>query len=86
LVAQKLPFWAKSLSFLGALVGSGVLVEATKLPVRFDQADFSMVNWLIVIAAIWFINQLLRNLFRTWLQRPAGSIFQFRYEPEAKAN
>jgi amino acid transporter len=69
LVAQKLPFWAKTISFLGALVGSGVLVEATKLPVRFDQADFSMANWLIVIIAIWFINQVLRNLLKTWLRR-----------------
>jgi hypothetical protein len=69
LVAQKLPFWAKTISLLGALVGSGVLVEATKLPVRFDQPDFSMANWLIVIVAIWFINQVLRNLLKTWLQK-----------------
>jgi hypothetical protein len=71
---QKLPAWAKLLSVLGALTGSAVLVEAVKLPVRFDQPGFSMVNWLIVIAAIWLINQGIRSLLNTWLQRPGRSI------------
>jgi hypothetical protein len=74
IAAQKLPVWAKVLSVLGALIGSAVLVEAVKLPVRFDQLGFSMVNWLIVIAAIWFINQGIRSLLNTWLQRPGRSV------------
>jgi hypothetical protein len=67
LATQKLPIWANALSFLGALLGSAVLVEAVKLPVRFDQPGFSMAYWLVVIAAIWFIHQGVRGLFKAWL-------------------
>jgi hypothetical protein len=74
LVTQKLPMWANALSFLGALVGSAVLVEAVKLPVRFDQPGFSMAYWLVVIVAIWFIHQGIRGLFKAWLQRPSRSV------------
>jgi hypothetical protein len=74
LVTQKLPMWANALSFLGALVGSAVLVEAVKLPVRFDQPGFSMAYWLVVIMAIWFIHQGIRGLFKAWLQRPSRSV------------
>jgi multisubunit Na+/H+ antiporter MnhE subunit len=73
LAAQKLPFWAKALSFFGALVGAAVLVEATKLPVRFDQPEFSMAYWLIVLTAIWFIYLGIRSLFKTWIQKPTTS-------------
>jgi amino acid transporter len=72
--AQKMPVWATILSFVCAFIGSAVLVEAVKLPVRFDQPRFSMVNWLIVIAAIWFIHQCIRSLLKTWLQRPSRSV------------
>jgi hypothetical protein len=74
IAVQRLPLWAKTLSFVGALIGSAVLVEAVKLPVRFDQPDFSMANWLIVIAATWFIHQGVRSLLNTWLQRPGRSV------------
>jgi hypothetical protein len=74
LATQKLPVWATALSFLGALVGSAILVEAVKLPVRFDQPGFSMAYWLVVIVAIWFIHQGIRGLFKAWLQRPIRSV------------
>jgi hypothetical protein len=74
IAAKKLPLWAKALSFGSALAGSAALVEAVKLPVRFDQPGFSMANWLIVIVAIWFIYQGIRGLFRAWLQRPSSSV------------
>jgi hypothetical protein len=74
IAAQRLPLWAKALSLVSALVGSAVLVEAVKLPVRFDQPGFSMVNWLIVIVAMWFTYEGIRGLFRAWLQRPSRSV------------
>ncbi|TAG24636.1 MAG: hypothetical protein EAZ37_15675 [Burkholderiales bacterium] len=66
---ERLPVWAQIVAALLALVGSGTLVEMTKLPVRFDQPGFAMSNWLIVIVAIYLLNSGCRSLLKTWLLR-----------------
>jgi protein-S-isoprenylcysteine O-methyltransferase Ste14 len=70
---QRLPAWAQFAAVLFALIGSGVLVEMTKLPVRFDQPDFAMSNWLVVIVAIVLLYGWCRSLLRTWLDRKSPS-------------
>jgi amino acid transporter len=71
---RKLPVGAKVLSFFGAMVGSALLVEAPRLPVRFDQHGFSMMNWLVVVVAIWCIHQGILWLFRAWLERQSTAV------------
>ncbi|MBS7806510.1 hypothetical protein [Variovorax sp. PCZ-1] len=70
---QRLPVWAQFTVALTALIGSGALVEMTKLPVRFDQPGFTMSNWLIVIVAIALLYGWCRSLLRTWLNRKSPS-------------
>jgi hypothetical protein len=65
---RKLPVWAQCVAGMGALAGSAVLVEMTKLPVRFDQPGFSIWYWLIVVAAIWLLNSWLRGFMRSLLR------------------
>lgn len=71
---KRLPLWAQAIAALFALFGSGALVEMTKLPVRFDQPGFEMINWLIVIFAIALLNNWCRSLLKAMLNRknPTG--------------
>ena len=69
---QRLPKWAKLSCASGALVGSAVLVEMTKLPVRFDQPGFAMFNWLIVLLVILVLNAWFRGAVKSWINRPSA--------------
>jgi len=41
----------QAVAALVSAVEVAVLVEATKLPVRHDQPDFTQANWLLVLLA-----------------------------------
>ena len=62
------PWWVVSCSAAASLVEVAALVEATKLPVRFDQVGFSQWNWALVLVALWIAYalqvRLLKGLFR----------------------
>ncbi|HPU09271.1 MAG TPA: hypothetical protein PLS11_14645 [Ottowia sp.] len=45
------PAWVQAVAALVSAVEVAVLVEATKLPVRHDQPDFTQANWLLVLLA-----------------------------------
>ena len=57
------PAWVHVLAGLASAIEVAVLVEATKLPVRHDQPDFTQANWLLVLLA-WGIAYALQ---KKWL-------------------
>ncbi|OGB19339.1 MAG: hypothetical protein A2W72_20830 [Burkholderiales bacterium RIFCSPLOWO2_12_67_14] len=66
---RRLPLWS-SPGLLGlSVVEVAFLVEATKLPVRTDQPDFSQTNWLLVLLAVGVAYFLQRAWFRRWFAR-----------------
>ena len=53
------PVWARLSAALLATVETGVLVEATDLPVRFSQPGFQFHHWLFVLL-VWFVAYLVQ--------------------------
>ena len=51
-VPMPTPWWVFSCSALLSLIETAALVEATNLPVRFDQPGFDKSNWLLVLLAL----------------------------------
>ena len=51
-VPMPTPWWAFPCSALLSLIETAALVEATNLPVRFDQPGFDKSNWLLVLLAL----------------------------------
>jgi hypothetical protein len=58
------PWWAVSGSAAASLVEVAALVEATQLPVRFDQPGFSQWNWVLVLAALGIAYALQLRLLK----------------------
>lgn len=54
------PAWVHAVATLASAVEVAVLVEATKLPVRHDQPDFTQANWLLVLLA-WGVAYALQT-------------------------
>lgn len=54
------PAWVHAVAALASAVEVAVLVEATKLPVRHDQPDFTQANWLLVLLA-WGVAYTLQT-------------------------
>jgi hypothetical protein len=50
--APRAPSWAWLAAGFLALVFTALLVEVTALPVRFNQAGFSYLHWVLVCAAL----------------------------------
>ena len=72
------PAWVKVVAGLLALAFTALLVEMTALPVRFDQAGFSYLHWVLVCAcsALTFhwLAKLLVRLVRWYGQTPGASL------------
>jgi hypothetical protein len=68
------PWWLVSCNALASLVEVAALVEATKLPVRFDQPGFSPWNWALVLVALWVAYALQARLLKRLVRRPSRSI------------
>jgi len=58
------PMWVFAASGLLAAIEVAVLVEATNLPVRFDQPMFEKHNWLLVVLALLVAFVVQVQLFR----------------------
>ncbi len=67
--SQRLPVWCKLVAILSALTVSAALVEMTKLPVRFDQPNFEIYHWLLVIISIVLFYSWGLSILRAWLNR-----------------
>ena len=68
------PWWVVAFSAAASLVEVAALVEATKLPVRFDQAGFSQWNWALVLVALWIAYALQVRLLKGLVRRSSRSI------------
>ena len=51
-VSPRTPAWSRAVSVGLATVEVALLVEATNLPVRFDQAGFEPWHWILVLVAL----------------------------------
>ena len=69
-VEQQSPVWISLVCGILAVVETAVVVEATNLPVRFDQSGFEKSNLLLVVAIllVLFYTQryVLRRLLAKW--------------------
>jgi hypothetical protein len=74
--APPVPWWLTAASAAASLVEVAALVEATKLPVRFDQPGFSQWNWLLVLVALWVAYALQVRLLKRLVRRSSRSIEQ----------
>ena len=50
--SPRMPAWIRAVSAGLAAVELALLVEATNLPVRFDQAGFEPWHWILVLVAL----------------------------------
>ena len=57
--------WVYGVSVALALVEVAVLVEATKLPIRFDQPSFEPWHWALVVFALFVAYRLNLLVFRS---------------------
>ena len=60
------PRWVGPASALLSLLEAAVLVEATQLPVRFDQPGFELHHWGLVLACVgvgYFVQERLLRAF-----------------------
>jgi hypothetical protein len=73
-VASPTPGWVIAGSAAASLVEVAALVEAAKLPVRFDQPGFSQWNWLLVLVALWVAYALQVRLLKRLVRRSPRSI------------
>jgi hypothetical protein len=62
-VLEVTPTWVRLVSGGSALVEVAVIVEATNLPVRFDQPGFQLIHWLLVAVLIVVAYLLQVGLF-----------------------
>jgi hypothetical protein len=66
---QRPPWWHHAASFTLAAIEAAMLVEATHLPVRFDQPGFAAWHWVLVLAAVAVAYSLHMRLFKALLRR-----------------
>lgn len=64
-VPAPLPAWIRAAAAGSSLVVVGVLVEATNLPVRFDQTGFEAWHWVLVAVALAVAYSLFSRVFRS---------------------
>lgn len=62
--AKPAPIWHFLMAGLLSIVEVALLVEATGLPVRYDQPQFTQLNWLLVILALGLVFGLQRLALR----------------------
>jgi hypothetical protein len=67
------PAWYYGASALLAAVEVALLVEATKLPVRFDQPGFERWHWGLVLAALAVAYLVQLQIFRALGSRRRGA-------------
>lgn len=65
--------WQRAACAALAAVETAVLVEATHLPVRFDQPGFAHWHWALVLAAVAVAYALHMRLFNAWRRHRARS-------------
>ena len=66
---QPTPPWVLVVCIVLAIIETGVIVEASNLPVRFDQSGFEKSNWLFVVAVLLVLFYGQRYLFVRMLTR-----------------
>lgn len=69
---QPIPGWIAATSAIASLVEVTALVEATNLPVRFDQSGFSPWNWVLVLVALAVACRFQIRLLQRLVRRAAG--------------
>lgn len=70
------PAWAHASAALVSLLLCAVLVEAVKLPVRYDQPGFERTNWLIVLLALLVAYRLQLGAIKAILLARSNSASQ----------
>jgi hypothetical protein len=72
---QRAPLWVLVTCAILSVIETGVVVEASNLPVRFDQSGFEKSNWLFVVALllVFFYGQKYL-LMRLLARRPADAL------------
>lgn len=66
--ATPVPLWARAASLGVSAVLVALLVEATQLPVRFDQPGFATWHWALVLVALAVGYAGVLRLFRRWVR------------------
>jgi len=73
LCQQPAPPWVLVVCVVLSVIETGVIVEASNLPVRFDQPGFEKSNWLFVVALLLVLFYGQRYLFVRMLAIGGGS-------------
>ena len=60
---QPTPLWVLAASLALSVVEAAAIVEASNLPVRFDQPGFEKSNWLFVVALLLVLFYVQRYVF-----------------------
>ncbi len=63
------PTWVVGVSILAALIEVALLVEATNLPIRFNQPSFEPWHWALVVVALFVTYRLNLLVFRSLANR-----------------
>lgn len=63
LYQQPTPPWLLVVCVVVSVIETGVIVEASNLPVRFDQPGFEKSNWLVVVGLLLVLFYGQRYLF-----------------------
>ena len=66
---QRVPGWSRAASLALAVVAVALVVEATNLPVRFDQPGFEPWHWPLVLVALAVAYPLNLGAIRSLLAR-----------------
>ena len=68
--------WVSVVCVVLSIIEAGAIVEASNLPVRFDQPGFEKSNWLFVVALLLVLFYAQRYLFARILARrqPADAL------------
>jgi hypothetical protein len=73
---QRAPVWVLVVCVVLSIIEAGIVVEASNLPVRFDQPGFEKSNWLFVVAMLLVFFYGQRYVFVRMLarRRPADAL------------
>lgn len=73
-VASRISAWARVASAGLAAVEVALLVEATNLPVRFNQTGFEPWHWIVVLAALVVTYPLNLRVLGRLMRRRSGAL------------
>ena len=72
---QRAPAWVLVICVVLSIIEAGIVVEASNLPVRFNQEGFDKSNWLFVAALLLALFYGQRYLVMRFLaRRPADAL------------